>query len=115
MSNLQSEFSLDIIADPPMEACPIMPLGYFDGYVVFRMPDNWIRIATTEYVEEQIWLDLFNWPGYDEFQKYWMSADGRPCTLAAAIWLIRLCREAGQFDESECRYMVEQQEVRPVI
>ena len=35
MSNLQSEFSLDIIADPPMEACPIMPLGYFDGYVVF--------------------------------------------------------------------------------
>ena len=48
------------IPDPPIEDCPVKPLGHFDGFVVFSTPAGDVRIVEAADVEDLIWVDLLN-------------------------------------------------------
>jgi hypothetical protein len=97
-------FDWDPIPDPPIEECPVKPLAHFDGFVVFSTPADGARIEAAADVEDLIWIDILNWPGWHDFQTYWLDASGKLRSQAAATWLVRKCREAEFWDGMASRH-----------
>jgi hypothetical protein len=93
-------FDWDLIPEPPIEESPVKPLGHFDRFVVFSTPAEDVRIEAAADVEKLIWVDILNWPGWEDFRRYWVDASDNLRSQAAATWLIRSCREAGLWDDA---------------
>jgi hypothetical protein len=91
---------IDRWPDPPVEECPVIPLGHFDEFIVFAMPEGNVREEKAARIERLLVVDLYASAAGQDFLKHWVDSRGKLQRDLAAMWLIRKCREAGSPDAS---------------
>lgn len=86
--------------NPELTQCPIVPLGFVGGRVVFAMPEGEIRSEPAANVGKLLRTDIFACAEGQTFLTYWRGQDDKFLRDLATIWFVRKCREAGKWDSS---------------
>jgi hypothetical protein len=94
------EYDLGAFPLPPLDECPVVFLGFYDGRVVFAMPEGEIREEAAAQIGRLIKIDIFNGVEGQSFLQYWRDRKHKFQRDLATIWFIRQCREAGYWDRS---------------
>jgi hypothetical protein len=81
--------------DPPLAACPVMPLGYFADKVVFAMPSGDARIVCAALLPGLLRLDIFVCAEGQRFLELWRDGRRGLDLEGCARWLVWKCRAAG--------------------
>lgn len=85
--------------NPPVEDSPVVPLGYYEGKVVFALEEGEIRHEEARFIARMLKTDIFVSVAGAGFLNYWRDPDGDKFRAeAAAIWFNRKCRAAGRWD-----------------
>lgn len=88
---------------PPIDECPVIPLGHYGNKVVFVMPEGQIREEKASDIGKLLKVDLFNRREGQLFLNYWRDAEDKFAREQCAVWFVRQCREAGFWDASRPR------------
>ena len=86
--------------NPDLKECPIVPLGFDGGRVVFAMPEGEIRRELAANVGKLLRTDIFACAAGQTFLTYWRGQDDKFLRDLATIWFVRQCREAGKWDSA---------------
>ncbi|MDZ4373999.1 MAG: hypothetical protein U1C74_21600 [Phenylobacterium sp.] len=86
--------------DPPMEQCPVVPLGFEAGKVVFAMPEGEIRKEPAAKVGAMLRTDIFACEAGQTFLTYWRDPENKFLRDLATVWFVRKCRRAGLWDSA---------------
>lgn len=86
--------------NPPLEDCPIVPLGHFGNKVVFAMPEGEIRVEAAGKIGQLLRSDIFACAAGSSFLTYWRDKKDKFHRELATIWFVRKCREAGYWDNN---------------
>ncbi|MDP3405059.1 MAG: hypothetical protein Q8S03_10245 [Brevundimonas sp.] len=93
-----TERRLGAFPSPPLEECPVVPLGFDGPFVIFGMPEGEIRRELAARIGSQMKTDLFCSAAGQAFLAYWRDRDDKFQRELAAVWFNRQCREAGKWD-----------------
>lgn len=106
-----------LFVDPPLEDCPVIPLGYIGRDVVFALPGGELRIEPASRIQGMLRTDMFVCLAGQAFLGHWQDPDGDFAAQRCAIWFNRACREAGKWDLSRPQrsYGVWPSETGPVV
>ncbi|WP_337186595.1 hypothetical protein [Phenylobacterium sp.] len=86
--------------DPDLGLCPVVPLGFLAGKVVFAMPEGEIRQEPARQVGPMLRADIFACAAGQAFLANWRDKEGKFQREQAAVWFVRNCRKAGLWDSS---------------
>lgn len=86
--------------DPDMALCPVVPLGFEGAKVVFAMPEGEIRREVASKVRAMLRTDIFVCQAGQSFLTNWRNAKNEFMGEFCAVWFVRKCRQAGQWDSS---------------
>jgi hypothetical protein len=92
------EKDLGAYPNPPLEECPVVPLGHYGNKVVFAMPEGEIRHEAASKVGQMLRTDIFACVPGVIFLNNWRDKKEKLHRELAVIWLVRKCREAGYWD-----------------
>lgn len=95
-----SEHKLGVFPSPKIEDCPVAFLGHYKGYVVFATPEGEIREERAKEIASMLRVDIFNRREGQQFLNNWRDPDDKLQKDLAAVWFVRMCREAGYWDRS---------------
>lgn len=84
--------------DPTLDACPVVPLGFIGGKVVFAMPEGEIRTEAASKIGTMLRTDIFACAAGQSFLTTWRDSEDKFQRDLATIWFVRKCREAGPYD-----------------
>lgn len=86
--------------DPDLELCPVVPLGFTGGRVVFAMPEGEIRSELASKIGQMLRTDIFACAAGQTFLTYWRSRDDDKFLRdMATVWFVRRCRQMGLWDD----------------
>lgn len=86
--------------NPDVSECPVVPLGFTGGRVVFAMPEGEIRSEPAAKIGAMLRTDIFADADGTRFLTYWRGRDDKFLRDLATMWFVRRCREAGLWDPS---------------
>lgn len=86
--------------DPDLSLCPVVPLGFTGGKVVFAMPEGEIRVELAAKIGTMIRTDIFACSAGVSFLTNWRDAEDKFQRELATIWFVRKCRQAGIWDSA---------------
>lgn len=95
-----TERALGAFPDPELSLCPVVPLGFEGGRVVFAMPEGEIRREAAAKIPTMLQTDIFACQAGQSFLTVWRDGEDKFQRTAATIWLVRKCRKAGLWDTS---------------
>lgn len=95
-----TERKIGVFPDPDLLACPVTPLGFHDGKVVFAMPEGEIRTEYASKIPSMLRVDIFACAAGAAFLTFWRDSDDKFQRDLAAIWFVRKCRAAGLYDRT---------------
>ncbi|WGM45250.1 hypothetical protein KOAAANKH_00111 [Brevundimonas sp. NIBR10] len=87
-----------VLVDPPIEDCPVVPMGYEGDQMVLALPGGELRFVTAGRVQNLLRTDLFVDPAGQAFANNWIDGEGDFKALSMAIWFNQKCREAGKWN-----------------
>lgn len=93
-----TEKRLGAFPNPDLDVCPIVPLGFDGGKVIFAMPEGEIRVEQAAKIPGMLRTDLFCCQAGQAFLGYWRDGDDKFQAPMAAVWFNRQCRQAGKWD-----------------
>ncbi|WP_374572558.1 hypothetical protein [Phenylobacterium sp.] len=93
-----SERRLGVFPNPDLTECPVVPLGFVGGKVVFAMPEGEIRQELASKIGTMLRTDIFACQAGAAFLGYWRDSDDKFQRDLASMWFVRKCREAGYWD-----------------
>lgn len=97
------EKKIKAFPNPPLEECPVVPLGHYDGRVVFAMPEGVIREEPAAKIGQLLRTDIFASAAGSAYMTYWRDAEDKFLRELAAIWFVRQCRDAGYYDRNRVK------------
>jgi len=86
--------------NPKVEDCPVIPLGFLGGDVVFALPEGSIRREKAARIAQMLRTDIYASVAGAMFLGNWRDEEGKIQLQEAARWLVRQCRERGVWDEN---------------
>jgi hypothetical protein len=86
--------------DPDLELCPVVPLGFEGGKVVFAMPEGEIRHEPAAKIGALLRTDIFACAPGQAFLTNWRNKKNEFMREMATVWFVRKCRKAGLWDSS---------------
>lgn len=86
--------------DPDMALCPVVPLGFEGGKVVFAMPEGEIRRELAAKIGAMLRTDIFACSAGQTFLTNWRDAEDKFLRDLATVWFVRKCRAAGLWDSA---------------
>lgn len=86
--------------DPDLDLCPVVPLGFTGGKVVFAMPEGEIRQEPAAKIGTMLRTDIFACAAGQTFLTYWRDREDKFLRDLATVWFVRKCRMAGLWDPS---------------
>ncbi|MBW8815579.1 MAG: hypothetical protein JF588_19330 [Caulobacterales bacterium] len=84
--------------DPDVQLCPVVPLGFEGGKVVFAMPEGEIRKEPAAKIGTMLRPDIFACAPGQAFLANWRDKEGKFQRELATVWFVRTCRKAGLWD-----------------
>ena len=84
--------------DPDLDLCPVVPLGFTGGKVVFAMPEGEIRQEPAAKIGTMLRTDIFACAAGQTFLTYWRDREDKFLRDLATVWFVRKCRMAGLWD-----------------
>lgn len=84
--------------NPDISECPVVPLGFLGGKVVFAMPEGEIRFELAAKVGSMLRTDIFACAAGMRFLTYWRGREDKFLRDLCAIWFVRQCRMAKLWD-----------------
>lgn len=97
------EKKIKVFPNPPLAECPVVPLGHYDGKVVFAMPEGVIREEPAAKIGQLLRTDIFASAAGSAYMTYWRDAEDKFLRELAAIWFVRQCRDAGYYDRNRVK------------
>lgn len=94
-----TERALGAFPDPELSLCPVVPLGFELGYVLFAMPEGEIRREAAAKIPTMLQTDIFACAAGQAFLNHWRDAEEKFQRTWATIWFVRKCRAAGKWDD----------------
>lgn len=86
--------------NPDVDACPVVPLGFEGGKVVFAMPEGEIRKEPAAKIGAMLRTDIFACAAGQAFLTCWRTGEDKFLRDLATVWFVRKCREAGLWDSA---------------
>jgi hypothetical protein len=93
-----TERKLGAFPNPPLDSCPVVPLGFDAGKVIFAMPEGEIRTEAAARIGQMLRTDIFACAEGQSFLGWWRDNDDKFQRDLATVWFVRRCREAGKWD-----------------
>lgn len=93
-----TERALGAFPDPELSLCPVVPLGFELGRVIFAMPEGEIRWEAAAKIPTMLQTDIFACAAGQAFLTVWRDGEDKFQRTAATIWFVRKCRQAGKWD-----------------
>lgn len=97
-ADADTERRLGAFPNPPVDQCPVVPLGFDGAKVIFAMPEGEIRSEVASKIAGMLRTDLFACVAGQAFLTYWRDSDDKFQRDLATVWFVRKCREAGKWD-----------------
>lgn len=94
-----TERRLGAFPDPPLDQCPVAPLGFDGAHLVFAMPEGEIRKELASKIGMMLRADIFACVAGQAFLTYWRDSDDKFQRDLCAVWFVRRCRAAGKWDD----------------
>jgi len=95
-----SERALQGFPNPDLKECPVVPLGFTGGKVVFAMPEGELRFELAAKIGGMLRTDIFACSAGQSFLTYWRGQDDKFLRDLATVWFVRQCRTAGLWDSN---------------
>lgn len=86
--------------DPELALCPVVPLGFEGGKIVFAMPEGEIRREPAAKIGTMLRADIFACAKGQSFLTNWRDREDKFLRELCAVWFVRKCRAAGLWDAS---------------
>jgi hypothetical protein len=93
-----TERRLGAFPNPSLDECPVVPLGFDGGKVIFAMPEGEIRTEPAAKIGQLLKVDIFACAAGQAFLTTWRDSDDKFQRDLATVWFVRRCREAGKWD-----------------
>ncbi|MBJ7446837.1 MAG: hypothetical protein JHC81_04820 [Brevundimonas sp.] len=93
-----TERRLGAFPNPSLAECPVVPLGFDGGKVIFAMPEGEIRVEMASKIAGMLRPDIFCCQAGQSFLGYWRDSEDKFQRDLATVWFNRKCREAGKWD-----------------
>lgn len=94
-----TERALGAFPDPELSLCPVVPLGFDGGRVIFAMPEGELRWEAASKIPTMLQTDIFACAAGQAFLTTWRDGEDKFQRTAATIWFVRKCRAAGKWDD----------------
>ncbi len=94
------EKKIKVYPNPSVASCPVVPLGHYDGKVVFAMPEGVIREEPAAKISQLLRTDIFASMAGRAFLTDWRDSEDKFLRELAAIWFVTQCRDAGYYDRN---------------
>lgn len=95
-----TEHQLGAFPNPALEECPVVPLGFDGGKVIFAMPEGEIRVEQAAKIAGMLRQDIFCCAAGQSFLVNWRDRQDKFQRELATVWFNRKCREAGKWDSN---------------
>lgn len=95
-----TERKMSGFVSPPVDECPVVPLGHYGEFVVYVMPRGTIVPCKAADVARKLRTDIFAGDTGRQFMNNWRDADDKFQRDAMAQWFVEACRDAGYWDAS---------------
>lgn len=92
------ERDLGAFVNPDVTECPVVPLGFDGGKVIFAMPEGEIRSEPAARIGQMLRADIFACVAGQAFLAYWRDRKDKFHRELATVWFVRQCRAAGKWD-----------------
>ena len=93
-----TERRLGAFPNPPLDECPVVPLGFDGPRLIFAMPEGEIRIELASKIGSMLRTDIMACEAGQSFLVYWRDGDDKFQRDLATVWFVRRCRAAGKWD-----------------
>lgn len=93
-----TEKRMGVFPNPPLEQCPVVPLGFDGPKVIFAMPEGEVRTELAARIGQLLKTDIFACADGQAFLSYWRDGEDKFQRDLATVWFVRKCREAGKWD-----------------
>lgn len=85
--------------NPALDLCPVVPLGFDGGKVIFAMPEGEIRVEAAARIGQMLKTDIFACAAGQSFlAQYFRNKKDEFLRELATVWFVRKCRESGKWD-----------------
>jgi hypothetical protein len=93
----------EVWIEPELDACPVIPLGFYDRMVVLALPEGELREEPAYRLGSMMKTDLFVGKAGRIFLSLFQNRKGEFQREKAAAWLVERCRRAGRWDDNRAK------------